>query len=123
MAGHTSTHQQSLKAICAAEVEIDMTSSNKNNQPDRTQFEEQEVLNAPLAIELQTTAKLMIEIIKKMPPQMKPAGIIIMIGIIHSMEADSDAIVNKFPSLPHIFSRKFITEQFQLMRKYFLKNL
>ena len=86
-------------------------------------FEINQVLHAPLVLELEIAAQLMIKIIQKVPPEGQPAAVAAALAEITAMQTAAENLVSQFPKVPHQFSDQLIEHQAQLMQEYLLENL
>jgi hypothetical protein len=86
-------------------------------------FEIKEVLKAPLVLELEIAAQLMIKLIKKVPPEGQPAALAAALAEIAGMEVAAEGLVTQFPLVPHQFTDQVIQKQAQSMQQYLIKNL
>jgi hypothetical protein len=86
-------------------------------------FEINQVLNAPLALELEIAAQLMIKLIKELPSEAQLGAIIAAVAEIHGLEGTAESIVSQFPRVPHQYSNQVIQHQTELMQKYLATHL
>lgn len=94
---------------------------------DRTTFEIQEVLGAPLAVELAAAAQAMADEIKKLPPEAQPPALALALEVIDGLEAAADAFVGRLPAIPPTVPQEhalqLIQNQIAMMKKYLLKQV
>ena len=93
-------------------------SANSNVDANRTKFEKCQVLKAPIALELEIAGQLMVDIIKKAPPQLRPAALEAAQRQIDGFEGMAKALVEQFPNVPHSFTNQLIERQAGLVREY-----
>jgi hypothetical protein len=73
------------------------------NQADGTwiQFEVDQILQAPMVLELGIAVKALATEIKKAPPEAWPALLAVGIGLIEAGEGMALELVESFPTVPH----------------------
>src|SRR5690242_12183622 len=75
---------------------------------DRTRFEKHEVLTAPIAIELAAVAKSLVDLIKKLPAEARPAGLAAALALVEGLRLAADAFVDALPEDPNEVGSKAI---------------
>ena len=92
------------------------------NEPNLTEIEACEVLRAPLTLELEIAAQLMVKSIKKVPVEGRPAALAAALLEISAGENVAENLVARFPTVPRSLSNPVIEEQVKLMRQYLEKH-
>lgn len=94
----------------------------KKQAEDRTTFEIEEVLGAPLAIELALAAQAMADIIKKLPPEAQLPALMLALDVISGVQNALVEFVEALPGLPAGMRAKAVRETVKRLKRL-VKNL
>lgn len=89
----------------------------KKQAEDRTAFEIEEVLGAPLAIELALAAQAMADVIKKLPPEAQPAALVLALEVISGVQQALIEFVEALPGLPAAMRAKAVRETVKRLKR------
>ena len=101
---------------------IDCSKVKSSPDPNVTELESCEVLTAPLTLELEVAAQLLVKVIKDVPPEGRPAALAAALATIAAGEKAAETLVARFPTVPHQLSNQVIEEQTKLMQQYVEKH-
>jgi hypothetical protein len=94
-----------------------MSDNGYENNRERTTFEKDEVVSAPMAIELAVAAQAMADEIKKLPPEAQPAALLAGIEIINSVRLMAEAFINALPGVAEAYSPTLVSQETAALRE------
>jgi hypothetical protein len=94
-----------------------MSENEYQKNSERTDFEKNEVLSAPMAIELAVAAKAMADEIKKLPPEAQPPALLAGLEVINSVRLMADAFIKGLPGVAMAYNPTLIKQQTAALRE------